>query len=92
VAAQPILYAYRIQALSVEVAILLFRALPTSLEHTSFRLHRMDIAVTMYTSETPAPLQQYCSSEDVLCFKKSFTTLKAYMNFFRGYVQCFELS
>jgi hypothetical protein len=25
-------------------------------------------------------------------FKKSFTTLKAYINLFRGYVQCFELS
>jgi hypothetical protein len=26
------------------------------------------------------------------CFKKSFTTLKAYINLFRGHVQCFELS
>jgi hypothetical protein len=26
------------------------------------------------------------------CFKKSFTTLKAYINLFRGNVQCFELS
>jgi hypothetical protein len=26
------------------------------------------------------------------CFEKSFTTLKAYINLFRGYVQCFELS
>jgi hypothetical protein len=25
-------------------------------------------------------------------FKKSFTTLKAYMNLFRGHAQCFELS
>jgi hypothetical protein len=27
-----------------------------------------------------------------VCFKKSFTTFKAYTNFFKGYVQCFELS
>jgi hypothetical protein len=26
------------------------------------------------------------------CFKKSFTTLKAYINLFRGHEQCFELS
>jgi hypothetical protein len=26
------------------------------------------------------------------CFKNSFTTLKAYINLFRGYVECFELS
>jgi hypothetical protein len=26
------------------------------------------------------------------CFKKSFTSLKAYANLFRGLVQCFELS
>jgi hypothetical protein len=26
------------------------------------------------------------------CFKKSFTTLKAYINVFIGHVQCFELS
>jgi hypothetical protein len=26
------------------------------------------------------------------CYKKSFTTLKAYVSLFRGYVQCFELS
>jgi hypothetical protein len=26
------------------------------------------------------------------CIKKSFTTLKAYVNLFRGHVQCFELS
>jgi hypothetical protein len=26
------------------------------------------------------------------CFKKSFTTLKAYINLFRKHVQCFELS
>jgi hypothetical protein len=26
------------------------------------------------------------------CFKKSFTTLKAYINLLRGHVQCFELS
>jgi hypothetical protein len=26
------------------------------------------------------------------CFKKSFTTLKAYIHLFRGYIQCFELS
>jgi hypothetical protein len=25
------------------------------------------------------------------CFKKSFTTLKVYINVFRGYVQCFEM-
>jgi hypothetical protein len=25
------------------------------------------------------------------CFKKSFTTLKAYLNLFIGRVQCFEL-
>jgi hypothetical protein len=26
------------------------------------------------------------------CFKKNFTTLKAYINLSRGHVQCFELS
>jgi hypothetical protein len=26
------------------------------------------------------------------CFRKSFTTLKACINLFRGHVQCFELS
>jgi hypothetical protein len=26
------------------------------------------------------------------CFKTNFTTLKAYINLFRGHVQCFELS
>jgi hypothetical protein len=26
------------------------------------------------------------------CFKKSFTSLNAYINLFRGHVQCFELS
>jgi hypothetical protein len=26
------------------------------------------------------------------CFKKSFTTLKAFMNLFRGHAQCLELS
>jgi hypothetical protein len=26
------------------------------------------------------------------CFKKSFTTLKEYVNLFRGHVQCFEMS
>jgi hypothetical protein len=26
------------------------------------------------------------------CYKKNFTTLKAYINLFRGQVQCFELS
>jgi hypothetical protein len=26
------------------------------------------------------------------CFKKGFTTLKAYINLFRGHVRCFELS
>jgi hypothetical protein len=26
------------------------------------------------------------------CFKKSFTTLKAYINLIRVHVQCFELS
>jgi hypothetical protein len=26
------------------------------------------------------------------CFKKSFTTLRAYINLFRGHVQCFQLS
>jgi hypothetical protein len=26
------------------------------------------------------------------CLKKRFTTLKAYINVFRGHVQCFELS
>jgi hypothetical protein len=26
------------------------------------------------------------------CFKKSFTTLRAYINLFRGHVPCFELS
>jgi hypothetical protein len=26
------------------------------------------------------------------CFKTSFTTLKAYINLFRGHIQCFELS
>jgi hypothetical protein len=26
------------------------------------------------------------------CFKKSFTTLKAYVNLFKGHVPCFELS
>jgi hypothetical protein len=26
------------------------------------------------------------------CFKKSFTTLKAYRNLYRGHTQCFELS
>jgi hypothetical protein len=26
------------------------------------------------------------------CFKMRFTTLRAYINIFRGHVQCFELS
>jgi hypothetical protein len=29
---------------------------------------------------------------NVMCFKKSFTTSKAYMQLFRGHVQCLELS
>jgi hypothetical protein len=28
----------------------------------------------------------------VMCFKKIFTTLKAYIDLLRGHVQCFELS
>jgi hypothetical protein len=31
-------------------------------------------------------------NESTGCFKKSFTTLKAYVNLFRGHVQYFELS
>jgi hypothetical protein len=31
-------------------------------------------------------------SNNTGCFKKSFKTLKAYINLFRGHVQCFELS
>jgi hypothetical protein len=34
-----------------------------------------------------------CSHVDPnMCFKKSFTTLKAYINYSRGHAQCFELS
>jgi hypothetical protein len=30
--------------------------------------------------------------DNTMCFKKIFTTLKAYINLFRGHVQCFQLS
>jgi hypothetical protein len=32
------------------------------------------------------------SSPNIGCFKKSSTTLRAYINLFKGYAQCFELS
>jgi hypothetical protein len=42
---------------------------------------------------TPLP-DSVCTIPDLYtgCFKKSFTTLKAYINVVRGYVQCFERS
>jgi hypothetical protein len=67
VAAKPILYAHRMQAVPVEEAILLCRALPALLHRTNVRLQRMYIAVIMYhISKTPALLQQYCPSEYIL--------------------------
>jgi hypothetical protein len=38
------------------------------------------------------PTTNICMTRYAGCFKKSFTTLKAYINLFRGLVQCFELS
>jgi hypothetical protein len=36
-------------------------------------------------------LRENVNTRNTDCFKKSFTTLNAYINVFRGYVQCFEL-
>jgi hypothetical protein len=47
-------------------------------KHTEFYLGQLRFNVT--------------STGNAGCFKKSFTTLKACINLFRGHVQCFELS
>jgi hypothetical protein len=47
-------------------------------KHTEFHLRYLQFNVT--------------STGNAECFKKSFTTLKAYINLFRGHEQCFELS
>jgi hypothetical protein len=47
-------------------------------EHTEFYLEKLRSNMT--------------STGNAGCFKKSFTTLRAYINLFRGHVQCFELS
>jgi hypothetical protein len=39
-----------------------------------------------------APWQSSSSRGITECFKKRFRTLKAYINVFRGHVQCFEMS
>jgi hypothetical protein len=48
VAGKPILYAHRIQAVSVQGVILRFRALPLSVKHIDILLKRMDITVIIY--------------------------------------------
>jgi ribosomal protein L31 len=50
----------------------------TVAEHTEFYLGQLRFNVT--------------STGNAKCFKKRFTTLKAYTYLFRGHVQCFELS
>jgi hypothetical protein len=44
--------------------------------HTEFYLGQLRFNVT--------------STDNIRCFKTSFTTLKAYINVFRGHIQCFE--
>jgi hypothetical protein len=34
----------------------------------------------------------FCAETYTGCYKKTFTTLKAYINLFRGHAQCFEQS
>jgi hypothetical protein len=62
---------------------------------------RLDGAVSCGSLGTEAVLQSVSAGAltsfrydfpDIQCFKKSFTTLKAYVNLFRGHLQCFELS
>jgi hypothetical protein len=43
-------------------------------------------------SKRALQLEQLFTLGSATCFKKSFTTLKAYTNLFRGHVQCFDLS
>jgi uncharacterized protein YaaR (DUF327 family) len=45
-------------------------------KHTEFYLGELRSSVT--------------STGNAVCFKKSVTTLNAYVNLFRGHVQCFE--
>jgi hypothetical protein len=72
--------------LSISAKAMLFNI--HSLEpHVDIVTHEMDFlgkAGTFLTGYTA----QYLS----MCFKKSFTTLRAYTNLFRGHVQCFERS
>jgi hypothetical protein len=47
-------------------------------KHTEFHLRLLRFNVT--------------STGNAGCFTNSFTTLKTYINLFRGHVQCFQLS
>ena len=55
-----------------------------------FGLHTNQNTDTMVTMATRVWIT--CSNIYTGCFKKSFTTLKAYRNLYRGYTQRFELS
>jgi hypothetical protein len=49
----------------------------------------------LFTVEPPSNRNWMVNANEkknTVCFKKSFTNLKAYINLFRGYAQCFELS
>jgi hypothetical protein len=51
----------------------------------------MTTAVSNSTSTELTPVLSAFHLNNEGCFKKSFTNLKAYINLFRGHVECFYL-
>jgi hypothetical protein len=66
----------------------LLKAKLHTLEATSvFRQQEQQIYFVMCHFVSNFSLYEYTG-----CFKKSFTNVDAYINLFRGYLECFELS
>jgi hypothetical protein len=51
-----------------------------------------DDILYVYTVHRLLPYHPNPNPINIGCFKKSFTTLKEYINLFRGHVKCFEMS